>query len=788
VTATDDESTGRRSLGATLKPSRDDLVDAGFLILLGILALVGFRTTYAGANYLLVGVAGLLIGVMIAHLANALKQPVIVVLVMAVAVFFLLGGALALRAQTAAGVLPTVDTTRGLASVSVHGWKQLLTTLPPVDSSGPLLAIPYILGLVGGVGGFTMARRLRSSAVPVIAPAGVLAAVILLGTAKPAAELFQGALFAIVALGWVAVRGLRLRPPVQNGMGQRTRVLTAAALIAVTALGAAVLGPQLPGGGHKRVILRSYVTPPFDISAYPSPLVGFRKFTKDAPNSVSEQTLFTVVGLPAGDYVRIATLDDYNGSVWGATSGTVPTGPTQPLDSFERVGSTIDTDAKGTPVTLQVTIDDAYASSNDLNAWLPVAGSATSVEFAGPNRATHSDQFRYNRGTDQGIVPDRLKMGDSFVVHSVVGSADQADIGDLPATALPFGSPTMASSAYSFTSAQATRWSEGVTGTVPQVLAVAKHLVETGGFSDGGGAESVYLPGHGLARLSGAFLNEKQPVGDDEQFAAAFALLSNQLGLPARVVVGAEPDENGTVRGSDIHTWVEVHLADGSWASVNRRVFMSNNKPQPKVPQTTQDASAAVVPPPNPQHPPSALSQAALDNSASHQTSNSPHGAGWHIPAFMVTIFEWGSPPLLFVSAVCALIVGLKARRRYRRRTIGTATTRVSWGWHELVDHARDLGALLPTGHTRREEARMLETYQVSGLAFAADATVFGPGEPPDENAVEYWRTVDEARRSMSQSVPRWRRWRAALSLRSFRPRTGLSPLSFGHLPPPPAA
>ena len=48
-----------------LVPSRADLVDAGFVVVLGMLALVGFRTTFTGQQYLAVAAAGLVLGVVV---------------------------------------------------------------------------------------------------------------------------------------------------------------------------------------------------------------------------------------------------------------------------------------------------------------------------------------------------------------------------------------------------------------------------------------------------------------------------------------------------------------------------------------------------------------------------------------------------------------------------------------------------------------------------------------------------------------------------------------------------
>src|SRR5205807_553395 len=148
-----------------------------------------------------------------------------------------------------------------------------------------------------------------------------------------------------------------------------------------------------PGAGAAdREVLRDHVVPPFDIGAYPSPLVGFRKYTKDA-NQLWDQTLFTVTGLPDGATVRIASLDDYDGSVWGATNGRVDGAASA---SFQRVGARIAATATGAPATVRVSIAPAYASATDLNPWLPNAGALSQVEFAGDRRRTLADSFRFN--------------------------------------------------------------------------------------------------------------------------------------------------------------------------------------------------------------------------------------------------------------------------------------------------------------------------------------------------------------------------------------------------------
>ena len=67
-----------------------------------------------------------------------------------------------------------------------------------------------------------------------------------------------------------------------------------------------------------------------------------------------------------------------------------------------------------------------------------------------------------------------------------------------------------------------------------KVLALAAYLRDNGRYSNGGGAQSVITAGHGSGRLT-SFLEGKQIIGDDEQYAATMALLANAVGVPARV-------------------------------------------------------------------------------------------------------------------------------------------------------------------------------------------------------------------------------------------------------------
>ena len=65
---------------------------------------------------------------------------------------------------------------------------------------------------------------------------------------------------------------------------------------------------------------------------------------------------------------------------------------------------------------------------------------------------------------------------------------------------------------------------------------------------------------------------------------------------------------------------------------------------------------------------------------------------------------------------------------------------------------------------------RLVEVDRAPVLARTADDHVFGPRPPQAEAAAAYWDQVEAYRASMSAGLPRRRRLRAALPLRTFRP------------------
>jgi hypothetical protein len=200
---------------------------------------------------------------------------------------------------------------------------------------------------------------------------------------------------------------------------------------------------------------------------------------------------------------------------------------------------------------------------------------------------------------------------------------------------------------------------------------------------------------------------------------------------------------------------------------------MSHDKPADQPPQQQEQLSGSVVPPPAPVPPPSDAGQSNDTELRAKNSDKHDHGGGgFHLPGWLVVTLVAVGSPLLLVALVIGAILGAKELRRRRRRNAPRASARVAGAWRELIDHARDLGHRLPVdGATRREQAGLFGVPAGHELARDADALVFGPVPPADEEAAAYWQAVDEERARLSRGVGWWPRFKAAVNLVTFRQR-----------------
>ncbi|QIM22416.1 hypothetical protein G7075_16870 [Phycicoccus sp. HDW14] len=781
---------------ATALPDRDALVDLGFAAALCTIALVGMRTGFLGVEWVVAAGIGLVLGLLIGHLAGTLRWMALTTFLVLTATYFLLGGPVAVRDNLVGGVLPTPQTFVDLATWAVTGWKKWLTLLPPVDARGPVVALPWLAGLLGGALTLGVARRWAGVPVVAVAPLALLAASIAFGTSQSAALLVQGVGFAAVLVAWLVVRAHRSRPPVQNGAGRGVRLATGGALVVIALLAGTFAGPTLPGtsAAERREVVRDGLVPPLDVSQFASPLPGYRRYTEPNDAKLYDQVVLRVQGLPSGVPVRFATLDHYDGLVWGAADRSADGVP------FQQVGSRIAATREGRSVDVEVTVPDGGYRGN----WLPTVGDPTRVQFSGPRADELADALWLNTDTETAVVFAGLLGGETYSMTAVLPEKPAAE---LPkeldvATGASTGVDT------DFLDSRIDAWtSRAEGGAWSKLRAFATAMRTEGTYTDGGtpnSFEKVYLPGHAVSRLS-RFVGSSKLAGNDEQYAATLALVGQRLGIPSRVVMGATPQAGGDVRGKDVHAWVEVRLDDGSWYPLGSQTFVPSRDKTPSEQQlkTEEQKVGAQVPPPAGVSPPSVLQGPDQAQNATDVTKRKKNP--FDVTAWPLWLQVLAGLVLLVLLAVgyVALLRWLKRRRRRKHVGLGPVPGRAAWVWRDLVAEARSLRVAVPRGVTRREQAHAIDAAVVeaslgagepgepvraaalpddvvsaSSVAAAVDAVVFGPGEGDPAATDALHGHAEAALTTMRTGVGRWTRLRSDADPRPLlvrRERTGAS-------------
>ncbi|MBD8080580.1 transglutaminaseTgpA domain-containing protein [Cellulosimicrobium arenosum] len=778
-TGPDGAATGTSSRSATRRRADEiprartssGAVDALVLAVLLGATIVGFGPVWGSAAYLVPAAGGALVGLAVAWCGAWRRWPTITVAAVAVLAYVLLGGALALPADTIGGVVPSLTTVRELLLGSITGWRDVVTTVPPLRSFPELAVVPYLMMLLTGLLAGTIAWRARHGAWALAPVVVAFVGVILLGTVIPAFPVVQGLVVGCVGLLWASWRvtaarlgAHRITTETSRAANRRLwwhRVRAGAAMLGVGGVAAALLAPVLLPDAP-RTVLRETVVPPLDLHEYVSPLTGFRKYAKD----MKEDELFTVTGLPAGARVRLATLDTYNGVVYDASSGLPGSGV------YTRAGEEIATVADGAPATLDVTVDDYEG------VWVPETGELAGITYTGERARDLDESTYYNSTTRTALADVGLRPGDTYTLDAIV--APEPTDEDLAAGAVDQGVevPDVSKGLLPVSLAgKATQFMGEETDPVKQLFALRDGLVASGVYSSGLENQPPSRPGHSAERID-ALLADEEMVGDDEQFAVALALMANQVGIPARVVMGFYPDEEEplepgdpfVVTGGDVHAWAEVPFVGYGWVPVDA-IPDEDNKIEPE-PKSLQVPKPPVLEDPEPPEEPAEAEAGKVDD----DTKDDAESDG----------FDWGQVvlvgvavaiPLALLALPIVLILAYKSRRRLRRRTAARPVDRVSGGWREVLDAATDLGTAVPTGATRREGASVIvRSYGAPAtipLAHRADATVFGTDEPTDAEIDAFWSQVEEVVGGLRSTVPRRARIRAALSLRSVRRARG---------------
>jgi len=722
-------------------------IDLAVLFVLAGLGLLGFGAALSGTGFLLAGLGGLALGLAVGVASHALRLNAILTGLSAVLVFFLFGSALAMPSAATFAVLPNLRTLGGISVGAVFGWKDFVTLQTPLSAPAYIMTLPYIAGLVVGVVSAILAvrwlpRRPQVAvrcAVVLTGPIVLYAVGVLLGTSTPFLAAVRGIAFALIALLWLGWRPSAGRG--ENAAASTTAVLRRKKLVGTALLAAFAV---VAGGGaavvatpaaDSRFVLREVVTPPFDPFEYPSPLAGFRQYTKD----LDETKLFSATGLQPGDRIRLAAMDSYDGRLW-TVSG--PSTATDDSGAFQLVGDHL-------PAPRLLTDGGTRTVSIDIigydDIWVPGVGYPTALTLDG-EAAERSEDVRYNAESGAAVITTGLSSGDAYDEVSVTQA--------VPSETVLATTPTAAVELPAVTNipdivvAKASELVGTETTPMGQLRAIEQTLRTTGFLSHGLASDSTpSRAGHGADRMSELFTRTPM-VGDEEQYASAFALMARSLGYPARVVMGFAPEVTKgqtavEVTGDDVTAWVEVPFEGYGW------VAFSPTPDETEIPQD-QDPKPKTEPQPQVRQPPrsdnlddSLLTEASIDDGDDDDKDD----------AFAIPEWVWwvalivGVPLSLYF--IPLLAIASAKRRRTNRRRSGPGDRSAAGAWDELVDRYAELGYSVPAVATRSSTAAALSAQEPGGgpalatLATTTDDAVFSDREIEQSAADALWSQAE---------------------------------------------
>ena len=760
------------------------LVDAGVLFVLLALAASAHGAVFGGASGYVAAIGGVAVGAVCALLAKQLKVGVWGSALILIFGYLLAGGVLALPSTTWMRVFPTLRTLQMLVVGSVTSWKDLLTVQPPAGSFVGPAVMPYVAATLASFAALTIVLRTRRPMWALVPVALLLLTGVLWGSQNAPEALAIGVVSGVLSIAWAAIVSMRMRRSGARGTvefansserpGPR-RLVGAMVLLAIGGVAAGGLTPALLDDPH-RFVIRDMIEPPVDLQQYHSPISLFRSLKTER----KDEELFTVQGLQAGDRVRLATLDLYDGTVFQISGDSREAG-------FRRVGSQFtDQPLNEGEHIRNLEFDLEGWSSN----WVPGGGDALGLTAVTDGKDGWTESLYFSPSLGTLLSTTAPGEGDSYIVTQV--AEHQWSDAELEGRAISQIASPSDTNVPSAVAEIASAMVGDANAGIQQVRAIQQSLHDAGFYSDG--TDGLSLPGHRADRIN-RLLSDDQMIGDDDQYAPTMALLLRSLGVPSRVVVGFYPEDAAatdgavTITGADTHAWVEVPFAGAGWVAFDPTP-PEDQTPQTQVPQPKPTPRPQVLQPPDPPEEPAEVPPDVVDQPDNDKEPNN----GW-LDTLMLALRVLSGA--VIVVAPFALIVFTKAHRSRRRRTRGTEDRRIAGAWDEVVDRATDLGVNVPKAATRGEQARSIDV-QLPGshpvdegagadsgfrrwdtsatmtvaLASRLDSAIFGEDMPDAERRSQAWAEQKSLVASLRKNTSRRRRVQAIFSTRSLRARS----------------
>ncbi|MEU4932968.1 DUF3488 and transglutaminase-like domain-containing protein [Streptomyces yokosukanensis] len=459
-------------------------------------------------------------------------------------------------------------------------------------------------------------------------------------------------------------------------------------------------------------------------------------------------------------YLRIVSLDDFDGTTWKPAQRHIVGVP----DRFPTpIG--LDADVKRSTVTTTISAANWYAQD-----WLPMPYPPSGVRVGG--------RWRYEP-VGMTLVGDhgQTTRGAVYQVNSldVQPTAGQLSSAPEPPAALKREYTKVPSVLPKVVAETARQVTAGARNHYEEAVKLQDYFAVTGGFQ----YDTQVEVGRGADAIAN-FLKKKE--GFCVHFSFAMAAMARTLGIPARVAVGfapgtPQPDGSVTVNQKDAHAWPELYFAGVGWTRFEPTPtrgttpsYTLSNTPGTSVPD--QDL---------PSHRPSTAPSAAASPSEScspqlvkvqgcdtASAAAAPHSGGggsgpwWYLLIGLGALVVAAVPlaPLLWRTRVRSVRLGGHAR------TEQGAVAHTLAAWQELTDSAWDHGIAPDDSLTpRRAAARIVELGQLDPAAGAAvhrvadavEQVLYAPAPRPVAGAADDVRRVSEGLRAAVSTGARLR-------------------------------
>lgn len=572
------------------------------------------------------------------------------------------------------GLLGIIPTPRTFAAWGDFAQQAMLSIY---QQGTPAQSLPEFMFLVVG-GGCVLALILDTLAIAFRVPAFTAVGVGLV-LVVPGALLGDGLdPFALAASAaaflWLLRCDVRSRRP---GTPRPTASLSISAAAVVVAL---ILGGTAPG--FDRGGATSFTAGGISIGGTVTPLIDLGKDLR-RPAAVRALTYSTTAS--SGQYLKLASLDQFTGSVWKhreRDTRRLPSGNT--IGPVFGLSDTVQT----TKITTKVEID------NMQSRWLPVPYPVQGV--SGLNGTWSWDPDDLTIGAINTTTQGQKYTATSLILQPTAEQL-QAAGGFVPTSVerdlfLPPDLPAIISS----TAAEATA---GAVSEYDKAVALQDY------FRDNGFTYSTQTPlrqgydGDG-GRVIARFLQVKS--GYCVHFASAMALMARAIGIPSRVAEGYLPGATSggaasnpgqyTVTSDDLHAWPELYFAGVGWVAfeptVGRGTIPSYTRPD-STPATTAPGSTST-------------STSAVKPLVPTDPANLTGPTGATAPSTLQPVISAVGVGLLVLALLLTPAVLRRIRRRSRLRKLTDEWGGASVAWDELRDTARDLGWSVPPTETPR--------------------------------------------------------------------------------------